>query len=95
MAISGQKTIAIAGVEEALGSGPCLANLMIKALDGNTGIIFIGNSGVDLGLGLVTSDTGQQLDPGESLVIETASFESVFIDSAIHGDGVSWILLTI
>jgi hypothetical protein len=91
MAISGQKTIDVAGTAENLGSGRCSANLMIKALVTNTGLVFVGNSGAD-----VTSANGQELDAGESLVLRNlARMEHIFLDAAINGDGVSWIMLNI
>jgi hypothetical protein len=91
MAISGQKTVTAAGTAVQLGSGACAVNLMIKALATNTGLVFVGNDGAD-----VTSATGQELDAGEYLVIEgCARFDQIYIDSAINGDGVSWILLEV
>lgn len=91
MAISGQKTVATAGSAEALGTGPCAVNLMIKALHSNTGLVFVGNSGAD-----VTSATGKELDPGESLVLRSmARFEQIFLDAAINGDGVAWLFLDV
>ena len=91
MAISGQKAVTAAGTAVQLGSGACAVNLMIKAMDGNTGLIFVGNSAAD-----VTSATGQELSPGESLVIEgVGNLRSIYIDSAINGDGVAWIFLDV
>ena len=91
MAISGQKTVAVAGSAEALGSGPCNANLMIKGLVSNTGLVFVGNVGAD-----VTSANGQELDAGESLVLRNvARFEHIYLDAAINGDGVSWLMLNV
>ena len=91
MAISGQKTVTTAGSAEALGTGHCAVNLMIKALHSNTGKVYIGNDSADVSL-----TTGKELDPGESLVLRSMSrFEQIFLDAAINRDGVAWLFLNV
>jgi hypothetical protein len=91
MAISGQKVVTTAGVAVPLGSGVCNANLMIKALVSNTGLVFVGNVGGDVAFG-----NGQELDAGEHLVLkDVPNFGTIFLDADINGDGVSWIMLNV
>ncbi len=91
-AYSGQKTVTAAGTAEALGSGICLSNLMIKALIGNTGYIYVGNDGA----GDVSSANGQVLSAGDYIVLENvALFEHIFVDSSVNGEGVSWLKLNV
>ncbi|GAH01179.1 unnamed protein product [marine sediment metagenome] len=91
-AISGQKTVAAAGTAEAIGTGMCMADLMIKALIGNTGYIYVGNDGA----GDVSSANGQVLSAGDYIVLEqVAMFDHIYLDSSVNGEGVSWLLLNI
>ena len=89
-AISGQKTVAAAGTAEALGSGQVHGALMIKALIGNAGQVYIGNDGA----GDVTSANGIELASGDVMIFETvANLSAVIVDSDANGEGVSWIML--
>ena len=91
-AYSGQKTITTAGTALALGSGMCMSNLMIKALIGNTGYIYIGNDGA----GDVASGNGQVLSAGDYIVLENvAMFDHIIVDSSVNGEGVSWLMLSV
>ena len=83
--VHGQKTVAAAGTEEALGSSTTLTSgVRIKALSGNTGNVFVGANPV-------TSSTGFVLEPGEEAFIEVANLATVYLDVATNGDGVSYI----
>ncbi len=83
--VNGQKTVAATGTAEALaGATTLLSVVSIKALISNTGNIFVGNSGVD-------STNGYVLAQGESVVLSVADLATVFIDSAVNGDGVSFL----
>jgi len=89
-AISGQKTVAAAGTAEALGSGQVHGSLMVKGLLANTGNVFVGNDGA----GDVTSANGIELAAGNVMIFESVSnLSALVVDSAVNGEGVSWIML--
>jgi hypothetical protein len=93
MALSGQKTVTTAGTAVALGttqkiSGP----LMVKALDTNTGVVAVGNDGADD----VTVTNGLRLLAGEVIIFNSVGdIASLWLDSAVNGEGVSWHILDV
>lgn len=90
MAMSGQKTVTTAGTAVQLGTQRISGALMVKALLANTGNIFIGNDGA----GDVTSANGMELDAGEVIIFSyVGSLETIWIDSSVNGEGVSWLML--
>ena len=90
MAMSGQKTVTTAGTAVQLGTQKINGPLMVKALLDNTGNIYVGNDGA----GDVTSANGMQLDSGEVIIFSyVGSLESIWIDSSVNGEGVSWSML--
>ena len=83
--VNGQNAVAAAGTAEALAAAtPLRSIVVIKALIGNTGNIFVGDLNVD-------SANGYVLAQGESVVLSIADLEDIFIDSAVDGDGVSFV----
>lgn len=92
MAYSGQKTIATAGTELQLGTQRIDGPLMVRALAGNTGVIYIGNDGA----GAVASTTGYQLSKGESVRFDhVGSLSDIWVDCATNGDIVCWLAINI
>jgi hypothetical protein len=90
MALSGQKIVTAAGSAEALGDQPIHGSLTVKALAANTGLIFIGNDGNND----VDGGSGFQLAAGDQITFEfTGNLADLFIDSAVNGEGVCWIVL--
>lgn len=88
--ISGQKTVTTAGTAVALGSLQVDGALLVKALDTNTGIVAVGNDGADD----VTVSNGYRLSIGEVCIFEHVdNLAAIFVDSAVNGEGVSWIRL--
>ena len=88
--ISGQKTVAAAGTAEALGSALVHGPIMVKALLANGGNVFVGNDGA----GDVTSGNGFELAAGDVVIFDhVSSLSAVIVDSAVNGEGVSWIML--
>jgi hypothetical protein len=82
---AGQKTVTTAGTEVSLASSQTLTQgVWIKALHANTGFIYVGLNGV-------TSTTGFVLDNGEAVFVPIANISTVFIDSSVNGEGVSYI----
>jgi hypothetical protein len=92
MAISGQKTVTTAGTAVVLGSGRIDGPLAVKALDTNSGVVALGNDGAND----VTVSNGMRLAAGEMLVFEwVGELGSIYLDSAVNGEGVSWIALNV
>jgi hypothetical protein len=91
-AISGQKTVAAAGTAEALGSQAINGPLMVKALTTNTNLVYLGNDGTPD----VASGTGLPLQAGEIVIFEwVGSLATLYIDSAVNGEGVAWLVLDV
>lgn len=89
MILSGQKTIAAAGTALALGDKVINGPILIKALDTNTGIVAVGNDGA----GDVTVSNGLRLAAGDTcLLLVNGNISQIIVDSAVNGEGVSWIV---
>lgn len=84
---NGVKTVAIAGTPVQLASSNAIKTLTIRSFSTNTGLIYIGSS-------TMTTATGFQLSPQETVSIDIANLSSVWIDAAISGEGVSYIYLS-
>lgn len=88
-AISGQVTVTTAGTAVQFSStqlridGP----LLVGALEGNTGNVYVGNDGA----GDVTSSNGFELGPGDRIVIPyVGDLYSLWGDAASDGDKLCW-----
>lgn len=81
---SGKTTVTTAGTRVALGSSTTTASVTIKALISNTGLIYVGNN-------TVASTNGFQLSPGDTVSIDTDNLTDINIDSAVNGEGVTYI----
>lgn len=80
-----KQTVAAAGTAEALaGSQTVISGAHVKALIGNTGLVFVGDSGV-------SSANGYELDPGESVFVEIDDLAKIYVDSAVNGEGVTYL----
>ena len=76
---SGQKTVAVNGA------------VQVRALPGNTGTVYLGNSGED-----VSPTTGMPLAPGDAVdLVWVGNLGEVWLDAATSGDGVAWLALNI
>ena len=93
MALSGQKTVTTAGAAVALGTSQLINGpLMVKALDTNSGVVALGNDGAND----VTVSNGIRLDAGDQVVfLFVGNIASIWLDSAVNGEGVSWIMLEV
>ena len=92
MALSGQKTITAAGTAEALGTASIQGPLMIKALEDNAGVCYLGNDGA----GDVASGNGIVLAAGDMVVFEyVGALGSLMLDAANNDDGVAWLRLNV
>jgi hypothetical protein len=91
-AISGQKSVTAAGTAEALGTTQINGPLMVKALAGNAGAVYLGNDGTPD----VASTNGLELAAGEVAVFEwVGNLGSLYLDAANNGDGVAWLVLNV
>jgi hypothetical protein len=84
--VNGQKTVASAGTAEVLGSSTTTTSIAIKALHGNGGMVYVGDSGVD-------SSNGFVLDAGDGIVMEVDNLADIYIDVDTNGEGVSYLAI--
>ena len=92
MALSGQTTVTTAGTAVHVGTQDVACPLMIKALDTNTGVVAIGNDGAND----VTLSNGLRLEAGDVIVFEyVGNLASIWLDSGVNGEGISWIILDV
>lgn len=85
---TGQDTVTTSGTAEALNGGASITvpneyKIAIRALYGNDGIVYVGDSNV-------TTSNGAELDPGDPINLHQDDVSNVFIDADNDGDGVSW-----
>jgi len=92
-AIAGQRTVTTAGAAVVLGATQLINGpLMVKALDTNTGVVAIGNDGAND----VTVSNGMRLKAGDAIVYSfVGDLASLWIDSAVNGEGVCWAALAV
>jgi len=87
---SGQITVTTAGTEV---QGPSVSGSLfqIKALAGNTGLMYVGNDGSNA----VSSSTGFQLSAGEVVALgNVTNLNQIYVDSSVNGEKVCWIKLS-
>lgn len=80
----GQKTSTTPGTAVALGTAHCDA-VVVKALTGNTGLVYIGDSGVKA--------NQFELNAKEAVSLGIGYLGSVFIDVDNSGEGVGYLLV--
>ena len=86
-ALSGQITVTTAGTAVVGTTTAEYKGFYIKALAGNTGIVYVGNDGAND----VTSGNGYELSPGQDIYIEVNNLADLYFDSAEDGDKFCWI----
>jgi len=88
---TGQQTVAAAGTAEQLNDGVSLAvpdgsDLVIRALPGNTDTVYVGDS-------TVSASAGHAIGPSDPpLRVSVDDVASVYVDVAVSGEGVSWVV---
>ena len=83
--VNGQETVDAAGTAQVIGASATLVSgVTVKALAGNTGIVYVGNSAVD-------STNGFELSAGEAVFIETDDVANIWVDAATNDDGISYV----
>ena len=79
-----EKTVATAGIAEALASATSIKAVTVRALTGNTNNIFVGGSDVD-------SSNGFILAAGDTASFEIDDLANVFLDVTTDGEGARYI----
>ena len=91
MATSGQTAVTTAGTAVRLATNQPCVWAYVKALNANTGLVFLGNDGAED----VSSSTGFQLAAGEVIYVDwnegLGNLNTFWLDSAVSGEGVCWI----
>jgi hypothetical protein len=84
----GRLAVATAGTELALTASnyPKASGVYIKAMPANTGLVYVGGD-------TVTSSTGYPLSAGETLFLPIAQTTTIFVDSAVNGEGVAYFVV--
>lgn len=83
---NGKQTVTTAGTRVQLASTTSTKTITIRALKTNTDLIFVGNV-------TVSSANGFQLSPSETVSIDLDNLSKVYLDSAVNGEGVTYIYL--
>jgi hypothetical protein len=85
--VSLQKIVAVAGTAEALAATSAILTAVVRALDTNTGDIYVGDPSVD-------STNGYVLTAGEAISIEIDDPAKLFLDVSVSGEGVVCLLIS-
>lgn len=81
---NGKKTVTTAGTRVTLASSQAIKSVCIKALQTNSGYIYVGD-------GSVSSTTGIQLLAGDTVSLDISNLATVYLDSSVNGEGVTYI----
>lgn len=82
--LNGKKTVTTAGTRVTLAGSTAAKSVTIKALIGNTGVIYVGDSSV-------ASTNGFALNPGDTISLAIANLSTVNLDSSVNGEGVTYL----
>lgn len=80
---TGKTTVTTAGTRVVLASTQAITSVTVKALAANTGTIYVGNVGV-------SSANGFQLAAKESVSLDITDLATLYIDSSVSGEGVTY-----
>lgn len=98
--ITRNKTVASAGTPEAIGTDAdgSIVEIDIMALEGNTGDVYVGYSGVDasakVGIVLHPGDAWSQDDDESKIRLAGRKLSEIYIDSDTSSDGVTIVCRT-
>jgi hypothetical protein len=81
---TGNTTVTTAGTRVPLAAAQAITSVTVKALSTNTGTIYVGGSGV-------SSSNGFALAKSESVSMDLADLSTVWIDSSVNGEGVTYL----
>lgn len=82
--VNGHTTVTTAGTRVVLAGSTTVKSVTIKALGANTGIIYVGDSGV-------TSANGFPLYARDTISMDISNLNTIYIDSSISGEGIAYI----
>lgn len=83
----GSRTVAVAGTDVPLsGSSVACSVVTIEAYRSNVGYIAVGGTGVDA----AASGTGITLAAGDTVTLQVANLNAVYIDATVSGEGVRY-----
>lgn len=82
----GRATVGTAGVPQVLAGATTILGVIIRALSANNGKIYVGTI-------TVSSSTGYELEPGESIALGLKDASYVYLNSDYNNEGVSYILI--
>ena len=87
--LDGRKTVTTAGTAVQLASSVTAVNeVAVTALSTNTGLIVVGASTVKA---KAEERRGQPLSAGQTVSLDIRDLSSVWIDSTVNGEGVSYL----
>jgi len=87
----GVKTVTTAGTDVVLSTSRSARWVIIQAQTDNTGVIAVGDAGVDA---TVATGTGVALAAGESISLPCEDLGTIYIDATVNGDGVRYTYIT-
>lgn len=87
----GVKTVTTAGTDVALATSTSARWVVIQAQTDNTGVIAVGEAGVDA---TVATGTGVALAAGESISLPCDDLANIYIDATVNGEGVRYTYIT-
>lgn len=82
--VYGAKTVGTAGASESLSTDTIEHVVYVKAMQSNSGNIYIGDSGV-------SSANGFPLAAGEQIALQTRDLNKIYLDTDTGGEGVKYI----
>lgn len=88
--VSGQITVATAGVAVQGPSTPTGTRFAIKAHPDNTDTVWVGNDDSAIH---VSAFSGYPLNPGEPIICECSSLAGLWFDSDVNGGRFCWFLI--
>ncbi len=90
--LSGQLAVTAAGTAEQLASNQLINGaVMLKALPGNTNLIYVGNVAGD-----VDSTNGLPLAAGDAIILpNVGNLANIWVDCAVNGEGIAWLALAL
>lgn len=88
-AVPGRKVVAVAGTAESLAATTTCKKVDIVAETDNTGIIVVGDSTV---VAALATRKGVPLYAGDFYSLEIADPATLFLDTTVSGDGVTYVV---
>ena len=85
----GRKVVTTAGTRGPLASSTACKEVVITAETDNTGIVTVGAAGTVIAA--LATRTGIPLNAGDSVTIQTDNLADIGLDSAVSGDGVTFM----